>query len=221
MAWLAEKKSAPKKKTAALPPGVVSNRTGRLSPRELYDEINHVFLTSIAEGLSVRQSAGRAGKTVGCFNYRKSIDPRFSDQWDEAARIGAHFEKDTDQKFLNLVSEGLGINAAARLVGRSLINFSKKRLIDADFNRSFQAASQTGLQKRLEKLRTRDMAVFLEAIRSGKSVAQASMAVGMPSSSLYFLKKNDAEFAVQWDQAMNEKFKRLKNNGLNNPGPNF
>ncbi|MDR1083375.1 MAG: hypothetical protein LBP22_00580 [Deltaproteobacteria bacterium] len=188
--------------TESLKPNSQSGKTKVQTRQENYEETNRIFLTAIATGLTVKDSAQKTGKSAGCFSRRKYRDQEFAAQWEEAAKVGAEFEQSSREKFLQLLSEGIGPGDAARLAGRSVIQLNRKRRSVPDFDKAWKKAKSQGTNKKLSVLKSYDVTVFLNALRSGCSVEKAAKMLGLPTSDLYFLKSNDPDFAAQWDQAL-------------------
>ncbi|MDR0549231.1 MAG: hypothetical protein LBI10_07490 [Deltaproteobacteria bacterium] len=174
----------------------------KLKSREkLYQESNQVFLTTIAAGQTLRQAARKAGLSLGCFFRRRKVDKNFAADWVEALGVGGQFEEDVRRKFLVLITEGLGVNQAARLVGRCLVQLSQVRRQDPSFALAWEKAVTVGQAKKLSQLKTTDLSPFLAALQDGQTLTKAAELVNLTPSSLYFLKKHDPSFAQKWEEA--------------------
>jgi hypothetical protein len=158
----------------------------------------------------------RAGKSEGCFVYRRRNDPEFAAAWAKAAEIGAQFEADVRQKFLELLHSGLAVNAAARLVGRCLIQLTENRRQDPAFDAAWVEAVAVGREKKIAKLKNLDFRPFFVAVSQGSAIETAAAELNLPVSSLYFLKRHDPEFAEMWARALQVK----KNEGQGLARPN-
>jgi hypothetical protein len=176
-----------------------------LTAAEIYEEVNLIFLAAMASGLTISQSAQKAGKSVSCFLQRKKHDQNFAAAWAEAGQVATQFAEGARQKFLHLLAEGLGVSSAARLVGRSLWRLTEDRRQEPDFDQAWKNAYAAGRAKKLARLQSLDLAPFLRALSSGQSVAQAATMVGLTVSALYYFKNNDTQFAIQWAEAMATK----------------
>ncbi|MDR1609224.1 MAG: hypothetical protein LBT38_12585 [Deltaproteobacteria bacterium] len=191
-----------------------------------YQEANRLFLASLATGDSLTMAANRAGKSLGCFTSRRQRDPEFASKWAQALEFGATFEEATKQKFLSLVTQGLALNKAIRLVGRSQFYLSQLRAKDPAFDAALRNAKTTGLENRLANLKNIDTALFFEIIKAGHTVEWACQAIAVPLYLMYFYKKHAPEFAKEWAEAMEAK-KNPKNpdetaeNDRSEPDPNL
>ncbi|MDR2199613.1 MAG: hypothetical protein LBR53_09205 [Deltaproteobacteria bacterium] len=105
-------------------------------PRTLTDETLALFLENIAAGMTVKDSAEKAGVTLASVYKRSKKDPELEKAWDEAYRKGRNKNRKVDEEidiFLSQIEGGAKVNDAAKASGKDLTTFYRLRKKDFIF----------------------------------------------------------------------------------------